>query len=691
MASAKKNDSKAKAGHHVKSQANNDTNHDASESKNLPKDRLVKTRRISKTRESENKNTGVKTKRLYKITAPSGEPSEQTVARGSKTKEPKPENTTPTLHKNKNGKPEEPVITNTSSTVANTSSNVALEESNTDLQLPPLQLEGFDQEEQMAMALGCDLPESMIHYLQQSPQNFKIFLEFMKERASRHPLLENDWAYRQVIKNQDILLLLEQTIDVLQELKTAIQDKTEPFQYLSMDDFFKVASKKISVAALWDRPSQAADSSVRAVWLLPSPVKSTTETSLTFLLGACLGMSIDPSLPYQVENCWNWQVSPSRALLCNPHIPFGLIRTCQIATHTQECYRFHSLDAMIARLQNVIQNYQRAFLLQPRKEQGTEESRQSPNSIPENNEVYTWSTAGYVVGKYPRVATAQFSDAETFRNRCQDRIFWYHSKDYQFSLLMVGDGVTNTFLGSGDRAAEILVQTAQEKISIFLQDKNNIGDDQSIERTMALMQDICYSATDKIVAEVLSNYNPTPREAALVMGSTAAMVAIVQNQAIVMSLGDSRVYLVRPGETVEQCTVDCTPHVLAHCYPEYQSIYHDNQTLALCVGHAKPTKNSIEPWHDPCHFRIIPVQPHDHLILCSDGLFDALDPIKLPEDIFEEVWGANVIQENTTISVAYQAFQLLSMAMRTGEDDVSIIISRCLPNKEARTVKMTKD
>ena len=77
----------------------------------------------------------------------------------------------------------------------------------------------------------------------------------------------------------------------------------------------------------------------------------------------------------------------------------------------------------------------------------------------------------------------------------------------QFSLLLVADGVTNTFLGSGDRAAEILIQTAQEKTS------NGLKSLDSIERITAFMQDICYTATDKIIEEVIEKHKPDPRDA----------------------------------------------------------------------------------------------------------------------------------------------------------------------------------
>jgi serine/threonine protein phosphatase PrpC len=131
------------------------------------------------------------------------------------------------------------------------------------------------------------------------------------------------------------------------------------------------------------------------------------------------------------------------------------------------------------------------------------------------------------------------------------------------------------------------------------------------------------------------------------MGTTAAGLLLMPNQAIWFNLGDSRVYGQRYGQ-LEQLSVDDVP-------PGERS-----GVITQCLG-GGPTFTRISP-HIGAEELTIP----SRWLLCSDGLTDML-----PEEVI-----ASMMEGNDEEAVR----DLFTLAMEAGGDDnISIIVVSVAP------------
>ena len=143
------------------------------------------------------------------------------------------------------------------------------------------------------------------------------------------------------------------------------------------------------------------------------------------------------------------------------------------------------------------------------------------------------------------------------------------------------------------------------------------------------------------------------------MGTTVVGAVLSDREALVFNVGDSRAYVFRRGELV-QLSRDDTLNVSRGTLR--------NRSHALTQSLGGSTKpQSLRP-----HFRRIPLEDHDTLLLCSDGLTDMIEEdeiagilIRHPENPAEHLVAAALDaggEDNITVVVIGPILRLASSA-----------------------------
>ncbi|NMT64293.1 serine/threonine-protein phosphatase [Marinobacter orientalis] len=203
----------------------------------------------------------------------------------------------------------------------------------------------------------------------------------------------------------------------------------------------------------------------------------------------------------------------------------------------------------------------------------------------------------------PRVAG--LTDVGAVRAANQDAIDWRISDDNRQALLVVADGMGG--YQGGEIASRIAVDTIMEALGGHLMPANRCHSDALPDA----MQAAITLASERIQTRRDS-------DAALAkMGTTVVLAWVIDGDAHIAHLGDSRCYLVRNAEL--QClTRDDT---VVQNMLEDGSIQPDDvphvpfrNVLTRALGASSPLAS----------FRQVALEPGDGLLLCSDGLTGAL-------------------------------------------------------------------
>ena len=233
------------------------------------------------------------------------------------------------------------------------------------------------------------------------------------------------------------------------------------------------------------------------------------------------------------------------------------------------------------------------------------------------------------------VELAGWSDTGRRREVNEDRLFYQvqQSSDAQpIAMCIVADGV------GGHMGGKVASHWAVETIKRELADLFFPTDPRAtLHLTQTEMQALLDNRPDQDHIDTLSisrirmaieNANTTVREYALHRpdeargaGSTVAMVLLKGKRAYVANVGDSRTYLLR-GNHLKPLTRDhslVAELVAAGRITAEQAIDHPQSNLITrCLGYMDQVEVDIAP-HD--------LRSGDCLLLCSDGLWDALrDP-----------------------------------------------------------------
>ncbi len=238
----------------------------------------------------------------------------------------------------------------------------------------------------------------------------------------------------------------------------------------------------------------------------------------------------------------------------------------------------------------------------------------------------------------PRFSSAAASDQGPVRSNNEDRVYTDDSR----GIFLVVDGM------GGHEAGEHAAAIAVERIRGRLERQTGTVE-QRVREAIALANNAVYDA-----AQAKPDWNG--------MACVLTLAVIEGNQVTIGHVGDSRLYRLKRG-LIEKVTHDHSPvgeredrgeisEQEAMRHPRRNEVYRD-------VGTEQHTPD--DP--DFIEIRQIPFEPDAVLLLCSDGLSDAI-PSKTILGLVE----ANVADPQTAVN------ELIAAATKTGKDNVSVVV-----------------
>jgi protein phosphatase len=197
------------------------------------------------------------------------------------------------------------------------------------------------------------------------------------------------------------------------------------------------------------------------------------------------------------------------------------------------------------------------------------------------------------------------SETGPTRNINEDSILYsYPDGHFKTFFGMVADGMGGH--QAGEIASKIACDTANQYIANHAEQTN-----------IPSMLEDCIQAAQKAIlkaAEDNSSYNG--------MGTTATMIFIREGNLHFAHIGDSRLYQLKNNK-LSQCTSDNTlvnEMVKDGKISEEEALTHDmKHVLTQALG-------SVKQIHPEVSANPVPIQPGDVFFLCSDGIYDVLQP-----------------------------------------------------------------
>lgn len=211
------------------------------------------------------------------------------------------------------------------------------------------------------------------------------------------------------------------------------------------------------------------------------------------------------------------------------------------------------------------------------------------------------------------LATRHYGHTDTGRIRAHNEDAFL--ADSSLGLFVVCDGVGGRARGeiASQETVEFIHDWIKSDTADIVAARTTGLDTAGLQRLGALVrgaiQNACY------MVHSMGELDPDRRG----MSTTASVVLIAAGVAIVGWVGDSRVYLARPGE-VRQLTDD---HTLVN-FQVKQGVLTPDQARKSKMKHVI-TRAVGHRDHVEVDIRTIPLQHGDKLLLCSDGLHEYLD------------------------------------------------------------------
>ena len=256
----------------------------------------------------------------------------------------------------------------------------------------------------------------------------------------------------------------------------------------------------------------------------------------------------------------------------------------------------------------------------------------------------------------------------------QDRALAVTDESARTGLYVIADGVSRSRYGDGAFAAEqVEVASLQRWTGL------EKGGPQALELEHAqrgdILKQISRSAGKKIAAEINGKYAPIPNEPNQVMSATLVAAFVVNGDATIGNLGDSRAYLVRDG-IIEQISIDHDRTTdalrLGLSFREAANVQMGT-ALTRVVGRVVIDDDGTcraDPF-EPELFRLR-LLPGDRLVLCSDGVADFVAGPGLPQFEQDEKIKQTVLEYEDP---ARAAFELVVLANRVGGyDNISCVV-----------------
>lgn len=220
---------------------------------------------------------------------------------------------------------------------------------------------------------------------------------------------------------------------------------------------------------------------------------------------------------------------------------------------------------------------------------------------------------------HPRVAG--LTDVGALRRANQDSLDWRLSDDNRMALLVLADGMGG--YQGGEIASRIAVDTALEAFEPWLSSTTAGPED----------PDEVIQAAINLASERIAEHRAEDPDLAK-MGTTLVMAVVIDGEAYIAHLGDSRCYLIHQGELQCQTRDDTVVQNML----EDGSIQPDdvpNVPFRNVLTRALGASSAL------ASFRRIAIEPGDSLLLCSDGLTGAL-----PEDEWLSLMAGRKSQED---------------------------------------------
>jgi serine/threonine protein phosphatase PrpC len=256
----------------------------------------------------------------------------------------------------------------------------------------------------------------------------------------------------------------------------------------------------------------------------------------------------------------------------------------------------------------------------------------------------------------------------------QDRALAVTDETARTGLYVIADGVSRSKFGDGAFAAEQVETAALQRWSGLEKGGPQALELQHPQRADILKQ-VARSAGKKIAAEINGKYAPIPNEPNQVMSATMVAAFVVNGDATIGNLGDSRAYLVRDG-IIEQISIDhdrCTDALrLGLSFREAAQVQMGT-ALTRVVGRVVIDEDGTcraDPF-EPELFRLR-LLPGDRIVLCSDGVADFVAGPGQPTAEQDEKIKQTVLEHEDP---ARAAFELVVLANRVGGyDNISCVI-----------------
>ncbi len=241
-------------------------------------------------------------------------------------------------------------------------------------------------------------------------------------------------------------------------------------------------------------------------------------------------------------------------------------------------------------------------------------------------------------------------------------------------LYVISDGVSRSKFGDGAFASEQVETAAFQRWTALEKAGPQALALEHLQRADVLKQ-IARSAGKRIAAEINQTYAPIPNEPNQVMSATLVTAFVVNGDATIGNLGDSRAYLIRD-RSIEQITIDhdrCTDALrLGLSFREAAHIQMGT-ALTRVVGRVVIEEGGTcrpDPF-EPEIFRLR-LLPGDRLLLCSDGVADFAAGAGAPPAEQDQRMLQCVLEYEDP---ARAAFELVVLANRAGGyDNISCVV-----------------
>ena len=237
----------------------------------------------------------------------------------------------------------------------------------------------------------------------------------------------------------------------------------------------------------------------------------------------------------------------------------------------------------------------------------------------------------------------------------------FKSISFPMGLYIISDGMGG--LAKGDIASRIAVSTISNEICNKLFQSGWIGSDvvTSHEDFQQMIENAVYIANEEICQYGLQ-FNKE-------MGATVTVALVMNRNAYIMNVGDSRTYLFNKNEGLHLITQDHSLvfrlYLMGHLQLKEVYKHPQKSQILRALGESRLKENLEEMANSEKHpfFYTQELSIGDHLLLCSDGLWQMIHDSQIEQ----------VLREHPEPQSACD--RLVSLANENGgEDNISVTI-----------------